>query len=127
PCSVTVSSTHKLSVHPLEAGTQRLSGRYRPKFDSIADELSGFQFTRTPWQASPTHEVTAIEDGFLYVFSISKPPTVDEGISKVLVEKMIRGPYLNKAGMYRINLKRGQSLKCKGGECGVIAKEITLK
>jgi hypothetical protein len=126
-CKVIVSSSAALSVHEHRKGAERLSGGYRPIFEGVAEEVEGMMFTRVPWSKSPTNQVTAETSGCLYVFSISKETKVVGEVKKEAVTGLISGPHLGKVSVFRVTVKRGETFTCQGGECGVIARAISLK
>jgi hypothetical protein len=126
-CHVSISSNRTLSVHDLRAKAQRLSGGYRPVFETVGENLEGAKFTRVPWNKTTEMTVTAKNDGYIYIFSLSKRPSIVEEVERTAVKGMITGPYLGKAFMDRVKLRRGDSFSCKGGECAVIAEDIELE
>ena len=123
-CAISITSNLKVSIEELRAGAERLSGGYRPKFLTVAKEVEGAEFTKVPWTKTTSFEITAQEEGFIYLIRVPKdfdPPLLHER-----VDNPISGPYIYPRTTARIVLERGQKLKFTAGEGGIIAKQIKV-
>lgn len=120
-CQILVAPNFKVSVQKLDAGVDRLSGRYTAPFSGIAPELKGAEFIRVPWQSSPKLKVRIMRSGYLYTIRIGKEQFGELASQLESVGGDLSGPHVSAA---RLKVSQGTVLQLSGHEVSLVAKKI---
>jgi hypothetical protein len=123
--SLTVSSETAISAHELKSGVNRLSG-YNAVFSRVDDKLKNADFVRVPWQSNPKMNVTFAKSGYFYLGAWGKISIIGKNIKKVKTKAVVTGPWLDGMKFYKITGNKGDVAICQGGECFLIAQDITI-
>ena len=124
--SLTVSSEIAISAHELKSGVNRLSG-YNARFRKVDDKLKNADFVRVPWQSNPKMNVTFAKSGYFYLGAWGEISIVGENIKKVKTKAVVTGSWLGGGWrFYKITGNEGDVAICQGGECLLIAQDITI-
>ena len=120
-----VSSSTVISAHELKSGISRLSG-YNAIFSTVDKKLKNATFIRVPWQSRPKMTVTFERTGFFYLAAWGKINIEGKSIRKIKAKAVVTGPWLDGMEFYKITGKEGDVAICEGGECFLIAQDVSI-